>query len=98
MQVYALAEWRNAHRPDGLKGPAGEVIPKRIITKAPTAEEREHDFLWRIRKALPTPGKIGIFDRSHYEDVLVQRVEQFAPPEEIEKAIEFFRTKEKPCL
>lgn len=53
--------------------------------KAPTAEERAHDFLWRIRKALPTPGKIGIFDRSHYEDVLIQRVEQFAPPEEIER-------------
>jgi NAD+ synthase len=42
MQVYALAEWRNAHRPDGLKGPAGEVIPTRIITKAPTAELREN--------------------------------------------------------
>ncbi|MBS1167385.1 MAG: nadE [Proteobacteria bacterium] len=42
MQVYALAEWRNAHRPEGLKGPAGEVIPTRIITKAPTAELREN--------------------------------------------------------
>lgn len=42
MQVYALAEWRNANRPDGLKGPAGEVIPTRIITKAPTAELREN--------------------------------------------------------
>jgi NAD+ synthase len=42
MQVYGLAEWRNAHRPDGLKGPAGEVIPKRIISKAPTAELREN--------------------------------------------------------
>lgn len=42
MQVYGLAEWRNAHRPEGLKGPAGEVIPERIITKAPTAELREN--------------------------------------------------------
>ncbi|MFJ3785565.1 PPK2 family polyphosphate kinase [Streptomyces sp. NPDC090093] len=42
--------------------------------KAPTPEEREHPFLWRIEKALPLPGEIGIFDRSHYEDVLVPRV------------------------
>lgn len=53
--------------------------------KAPTAEERAHDFLWRIRAQLPKPGFIGVFDRSHYEDVLVQRVRAFAPPEEIER-------------
>ena len=40
----------------------------------PTAEELEHDFLWRIRRQLPKPGKIGVFDRSHYEDVLAARV------------------------
>ncbi|WP_067781900.1 PPK2 family polyphosphate kinase [Actinomyces vulturis] len=39
--------------------------------KKPTEEERQHDFLWRIRKALPGPGMIGLFDRSHYEDLLV---------------------------
>lgn len=53
--------------------------------KAPTEEERKHDFLWRIERALPEPGAIGVFDRSHYEDVLIQRVRQFAPPEEIER-------------
>lgn len=53
--------------------------------KKPTAEERAHDFLWRIRQQLPSPGKIGIFDRSHYEDVLVQRVESIAAPAEIER-------------
>ncbi|WP_114559219.1 PPK2 family polyphosphate kinase [Desertihabitans aurantiacus] len=42
--------------------------------KAPTEEERAHHYLWRIRTALPQPGMIGIFDRSHYEDVLVPRV------------------------
>ncbi|WP_124054204.1 PPK2 family polyphosphate kinase [Arcanobacterium ihumii] len=42
----------------------------------PTKEEASHHFLWRIRRALPKPGKIGLFDRSHYEDVLVQRVEK----------------------
>ncbi len=53
--------------------------------KAPTAEEREHDFLWRIERELPRAGQLGVFDRSHYEDVLIQRVRSFAPPEEIER-------------
>ena len=48
--------------------------------KAPTQEELEHPFLWRIRKALPAPGEIGVFDRSHYEDVLIVRVHDLLPP------------------
>ena len=52
---------------------------------APTDEERAHDFLWRIEKRLPEPGFIGVFDRSHYEDVLIGRVRALAPPEEIER-------------
>ncbi|WP_152185264.1 PPK2 family polyphosphate kinase [Segeticoccus rhizosphaerae] len=48
--------------------------------KAPTKEELSHPFLWRIRKALPRPGRIGVFDRSHYEDVLVVRVHDLVPP------------------
>lgn len=50
----------------------------------PTAEERAHHFLWRINKALPAAGQIGVFDRSHYEDVLVVRVHGLVPPEELE--------------
>ena len=60
----------------------GEVDPQGIqITafKAPDAEERKHPFLWRIRKALPGPGLIGVFDRSHYEDVLIVRVHALVP-------------------
>lgn len=53
--------------------------------KAPTEEERAHDFLWRVAPRVPGPGAIGVFDRSHYEDVLIQRVRAFAPPEEIER-------------
>ena len=52
---------------------------------APTAEERKHDFLWRVRPQEPEIGQIAVFDRSHYEDVLIQRVRQMAPPEEIER-------------
>ncbi|MGH6654735.1 MAG: PPK2 family polyphosphate kinase [Actinocrinis sp.] len=48
--------------------------------KAPTDEERAHDFLWRIRNALPQAGEIGVFDRSQYEDVLIARVRKLALP------------------
>jgi PPK2 family polyphosphate:nucleotide phosphotransferase len=44
----------------------------------PTREELEHDFLWRVRRRLPRPGKLGVFDRSHYEDVLATRVRKLA--------------------
>ncbi|MFY9585993.1 MAG: PPK2 family polyphosphate kinase [Actinomycetota bacterium] len=48
----------------------------RVVSfKAPTDEERKHDFLWRIRRALPAPSQVGVFNRSHYEDVLVARVD-----------------------
>ena len=47
--------------------------------KVPTAEEAAHDFLWRIHKAVPPKGYIGIFNRSHYEDVLVTRVHKLVP-------------------
>jgi PPK2 family polyphosphate:nucleotide phosphotransferase len=50
--------------------------------KKPTPEEAAHHFLWRIRKRLPTPGVIGVFDRSHYEDVLVPRVHKLIPEAE----------------
>ena len=53
--------------------------------KAPTDEEKAHDFLWRVRKELPQPGIIGVFDRSHYEDVLIHRVRGFSTPEVIEE-------------
>jgi PPK2 family polyphosphate:nucleotide phosphotransferase len=47
--------------------------------KAPSAEEANHDFLWRYHKSAPAKGRIGIFNRSHYEDVLVVRVKNLVP-------------------
>jgi len=47
--------------------------------KVPSSEERAHDFLWRVHKAVPERGDIGIFNRSHYEDVLVVRVHRTVP-------------------
>ncbi|WGL50930.1 polyphosphate kinase 2 family protein [Nocardioides sp. BP30] len=66
----------------GLVDPVGVRITS---FKAPTEEERAHDFLWRIEKAVPGPGYLGVFDRSHYEDVLIGRVRSLAPMTEIER-------------
>lgn len=66
----------------------GGVDPQGIALtafKAPTDEEREHDFLWRIEQRLPEPGFIGVFDRSHYEDVLIGKVRELASADEIER-------------
>jgi PPK2 family polyphosphate:nucleotide phosphotransferase len=66
----------------GLVDPQGLAIAS---FKQPTPDELAHDFLWRIEKALPEPGMIGIFDRSHYEDVLIAKVRQLVGPDEIER-------------
>lgn len=61
----------------------------------PTEEERAHHYLWRINKALPPAGHIGVFDRSHYEDVLVVRVHNLVPPAEWEQRYEEINAFEK---
>ncbi|WP_300375725.1 polyphosphate kinase 2 family protein [Henriciella sp.] len=63
--------------------------------KAPSKEELAHDYLWRIHKAVPGKGTIGIFDRSHYEDVLVVKVRGFAPADVIEERYEQINQFEK---
>jgi PPK2 family polyphosphate:nucleotide phosphotransferase len=63
--------------------------------KAPTEEEQHHDFLWRVRRRLPDPGVIGVFDRSHYEDVLIHRVRGLSAPEEVEKRYPAIRSFEE---
>ncbi|MDF2556046.1 MAG: polyphosphate kinase 2 family protein, partial [Microbacterium sp.] len=66
----------------------GSVDPQGVVLSAfkkPTPEELEHDFLWRVEPRLPVSGLIGVFDRSHYEDVLIGRVRELAPPDEIER-------------
>ena len=56
--------------------PAGTEV---ISFKSPTTEELAHDYLWRIHRAVPNYGRIGVFNRSHYEDVLIVRVLGFQP-------------------
>ncbi|OFI40097.1 phosphate--nucleotide phosphotransferase [Arthrobacter sp. SW1] len=53
--------------------------------KAPSDEEKAHDFLWRIEQAVPGAGMVGVFDRSHYEDVLIHRVHGWADEAELER-------------
>lgn len=66
----------------GLVDPQGLSI---MSFKSPSRDELAHDFLWRIGNALPGPGMIGVFDRSHYEDVLIGKVRHLAEPVEIER-------------
>ncbi|UWF77219.1 MULTISPECIES: polyphosphate kinase 2 family protein [Microbacterium] len=71
-----------------LRHVMGGVDPQGVALaafKAPTEDERAHDFLWRVEKRLPEPGMIGVFDRSHYEDVLIVRVRGLADAAEIER-------------
>lgn len=66
----------------------GSVDPQGVRLKAfkkPTDDELAHDFLWRVRAHVPAPGMIGVFDRSHYEDVLIGKVRELAPSDEIER-------------
>jgi len=66
----------------GSCGPLGvEVTPFGV----PNAEEASHDYLWRIHNAVPKKGLIGVFNRSHYEDVLVVKVRKLAPAEVVEE-------------
>jgi PPK2 family polyphosphate:nucleotide phosphotransferase len=64
-----------------LRHVVGQMDPQGVRIASfgpPTAEERRHDFLWRIRQRLPGAGLVGVFDRSHYEDVVTVRVKKLA--------------------
>ena len=81
-----------------LRHVVGSVDPQGVqITafKKPTDEVLRHDFLWRVKKRVPEPGMIGVFDRSHYEDVLIGRVRELAEPEELERRYDAINRFEK---
>ena len=63
--------------------------------KAPSSNELARDYLWRIHNAIPKKGHVGIFDRSHYEDVLVAKVRGFASPEDVEQRYDQINSFEK---
>jgi PPK2 family polyphosphate:nucleotide phosphotransferase len=76
----------------GLLDPGGMHLKS---FKKPTKDELAHDFLWRIEREVPAAGEIAIFDRSHYEDVLVVKVHELAEPAEIERRYEAINAFEK---
>jgi PPK2 family polyphosphate:nucleotide phosphotransferase len=81
-----------------VKHVVGSVDPQGVhirAFKAPTDEEKKHDFLWRVRPELPEAGVIGVFDRSHYEAVLIHRVRELSKPEEIEERYDLINEFEK---
>ncbi|MCU1593909.1 MAG: hypothetical protein JWO12_1301 [Frankiales bacterium] len=82
-KVLLVLQGMDASGKDGtVKHVVGQVNPAgcRITSFGkPTKEELAHDFLWRITNALPAAGQIGVFNRSHYEDVLIVRVHDLVP-------------------
>jgi PPK2 family polyphosphate:nucleotide phosphotransferase len=104
-RLYANGQWGVLMVLQGMDAAGKDGVIKHVMSginpqscevhsfKAPSAEELEHDFLWRVGKALPGRGHIGIFNRSHYEEVLVVRVHremlarQHLPPRVIGKDI-----------
>ena len=83
--VLVVLQGRDGAGKDGtIKHVVGLLNPRGVHVASfgvPTAEEREHDFLWRVHRHAPRLGEFSIFNRSHYEDVLVVRVHDLAPRE-----------------
>lgn len=83
-KVLVVLQGMDASGKDGaIRGVFGRVSPLGVHTaswKAPTSAERDHDFLWRIHQRVPGAGELMIFNRSHYEDVLVPLVERHITP------------------
>ena len=81
--LLVVLQGRDASGKDGtlrrIFGPLDPLGVTATSFKAPTEEELRHDFLWRIHRAVPGRGTIGVFNRSHYEDVLVVRVRRLVP-------------------
>ena len=81
--VLLILQGRDAAGKDGtVKHMSGALNPRGVVVTSfgvPTEEERQHDFLWRVHKQVPQAGRIAVFNRSHYEDVLVVRVKDLVP-------------------
>jgi PPK2 family polyphosphate:nucleotide phosphotransferase len=81
--LLVVLQGRDSSGKDGtIRKVFGPLDPLGIVVssfKAPTPLELAHDFLWRVHQAVPPKGTIGVFNRSHYEDVLVVRVHQLVP-------------------
>ena len=81
--LLVVLQGRDGAGKDGaIRGVFGPLDPQGVSVtsfKVPTSEELAHDFLWRVHRAVPAKGTVGVFNRSHYEDVLVVRVDGLVP-------------------
>ncbi len=96
--LLVLQAMDTAGKDSTIRKVVGDVNPQGCLVtsfKAPSNEERAHDFLWRIHQHAPPKGYIGIFNRSHYEDVLIVRVHGWASPDLIEKRYDHINAFEK---
>jgi PPK2 family polyphosphate:nucleotide phosphotransferase len=88
-KLLVLLQGTDTSGKDGtVRGVFGRVSPLGVHTvgwKAPTEEERAHDYLWRIHQKMPGNGEFMIFNRSHYEDVLVPAVNGWIKPEQVQE-------------
>ncbi|MGI8587995.1 MAG: PPK2 family polyphosphate kinase [Chloroflexia bacterium] len=88
--LLVVLQGRDAAGKDGLINHVLNAVNPQGLSitdfKVPSAEEASHDFLWRIHKAAPARGIVGVYNRSQYEQVLVVRVHKLAPTEQIEAA------------
>jgi len=80
-KVLVILQGMDTSGKDGtVKGVFGQINPlgaRTVAFKAPSTDEKNHDYLWRIHKELPGKGEVTIFNRSHYEDVLITRVHEW---------------------
>jgi len=90
-RLYAEGHWAVLAILQGIDTSGKDGVIKHVLSgvnpqgcevhsfKAPSAEELQHDFLWRVAQRLPASGRIGIFNRSHYEDIIEVRVHKIIP-------------------
>jgi PPK2 family polyphosphate:nucleotide phosphotransferase len=97
--VLVVLQGMDASGKDGLiRDVLGNMNPQGVTVrsfKAPTAEELSHDFLWRIHQHAPAKGMIQVFNRSHYEDILVTRVHQWCDDKTAQKRMKAINDFEK---
>lgn len=97
--LLVIIQGMDASGKDGvIRNVFGPLNPQGVIVKsfkAPTAEELSHDFLWRVHNTVPAKGMIQLFNRSHYEDILVTRVHKWCDDDTAKKRMRAINDFEK---
>lgn len=97
--VLVILQGMDASGKDGaIKKVLGQLNPQGVMVtsfKTPTQEELKHDFLWRVHQHTPEKGMIAVFNRSHYEDVLITRVHKWCDDKTAEKRFDAINDFEK---